>query len=41
MQRFGVTEDIGADGFAARLEAAIMTYHPVSREYELRCLKKR
>lgn len=40
MQRFGVTEDIGADGFAARLEAAIMTYHPVSREYELRCLKK-
>ena len=40
MQRFGVTEDIGADGFQHDLEAAIMTYHPVSREYELRCLKK-
>lgn len=40
MQRFGSTVDIGADGFAAKLETAITTYHPVKREYEMRCLKK-
>lgn len=40
MQRFGNIEKIGVDGFAARLETAVATYHPVSKEYEMRCLKK-
>lgn len=40
MQRFGTTEDIGVDGFAARLEASALSYHPVKKVYEMRCLEK-
>lgn len=40
MQRFGTVEDIGVDGFAARLETAAAAYFPVEKAYELRCLKQ-
>lgn len=40
MQRFGSTEDIGVNGFAAKLETAAAAYYPVKKEYELRCLQK-